>query len=87
MLFVYVCIGSSCHIKGSQKIVEMLQAAVQEHHLEDEVVLSGNFCTGKCNRDGVTIQINDDVHTGITPENFPAFFQEHILHGIKGKGE
>ena len=79
MLIVQICIGSSCHLKGSQKIVEKLQNAVSEHKLDDEVVLSGSFCTGKCNRDGVTILINDDIHTGITPENFDEFFKKHIL--------
>ena len=48
MLFVQVCVGSSCHLKGSQEIVELLEAAVAEHHIEDEVVLSGSFCIGKC---------------------------------------
>ena len=47
MLFVQVCVGSSCHLKGSHDIVELLEAAVEEHHLDDEVVLSGSFCIGK----------------------------------------
>lgn len=79
MLIVQICIGSSCYLKGSQKIVEKLQKAVSEHKLDDDVVLSGSFCTGKCNRDGVTIQINDDVYTGITPENLDEFFKKNIL--------
>ena len=81
MLIVQICVGSSCHLKGSQKIVEKLQNAVSKHKLDDDVVLSGSFCTGKCNRDGVTILINDDIHTGITPENFDEFFKKNILDG------
>ena len=54
-----------------------------DYHLEDEVVLSGSFCIGSCNRVGVTVQINDDVHTGITRDNFREFFNEKVLKAIK----
>ena len=57
MLFVQVCVGSSCHLKGSQDIVELLESAVKEHGIVDDVVLSGSFCIGKCNRVGVTVQL------------------------------
>ena len=83
MLFVQICVGSSCHLKGSAEIVELFERAVQEYQLEGEVVLSGSFCIGKCNRVGVTVQINDDVHTGITRENFREFFQKNILDVIE----
>ncbi len=85
MLFVQVCVGSSCHLKGSQDIVELLQKAVSEHGLDDEVVLSGNFCIGKCNRVGVTVQVNDDVHVGVTKENFKEFFNKNILGAIENE--
>ena len=83
MLVVQICVGSSCHLKGSEQIVELLKKAVQEHNLDGEVVLMGNFCIGQCNRQGVTVQVNDDVHAGITPENFRDFFQTHILDVIE----
>lgn len=82
MIIIQVCVGSSCHLRGSQEIIELLQKAVEDHHLENEVTLAGSFCIGKCNRIGVTIQVNDDIHTGITPENFKEFFQENILNKI-----
>lgn len=78
-MIIQVCVGSACHLKGSPEIVELLQKAVEENHLKDEITLAGSFCIGKCNRVGVTIQIDDDVHTGITKENFKEFFQEHVL--------
>ena len=78
-MIIQVCVGSACHLKGSPEIVELLQKAVEENHLKDEITLAGCFCIGKCNRVGVTIQIDDDVHTGITKENFKEFFQVHVL--------
>ena len=86
MIFVQICIGSSCHLKGSQDIVELMENAVAEYHLEEEVILSGSFCIGKCNRVGVTVQVNDDVHVGVTRENFKEFFQTNILDVIQREG-
>ena len=87
MVFVQVCVGSSCHLKGSQEIVELLESAIAEHHIEDDVVLSGSFCIGKCNRVGVTVQVDDNVHVGVARENFKEFFNENILKAIKNEGK
>ena len=87
MLFIQVCVGSSCHLKGSQDIVELFQKAVEEYRIEDDIVLSGSFCIGKCNRVGVTVQVNDDVHVGVTKENFREFFKENILDVIENEGK
>lgn len=83
MMIIQICVGSSCHLKGSQDIVELLEAAVKEHQLEDEVVLCGSFCVGKCNRVGVTVQVDDNIHVGITKENFREFFKKNVLDVIK----
>ena len=85
MVIVQVCVGSSCHLKGSPEIVELLQKAVEEHHLENEVTFAGSFCIGKCNRVGVTVQVDDDVHVGVTKENFKEFFNDNILSAVEGK--
>ena len=81
-MIIQVCVGSSCHIKGSQEIVELLQNAVAEHRLEDEVTLAGSFCIGKCNRIGVTVQVDDDIHVGITKDNFKEFFNSNVLEKL-----
>ena len=83
MVCVQICFGSSCHLKGSQDIVELMQQAVADYKIEDDVVLSGCFCIGQCNRVGVTVQVDDDVHVGITRENFREFFQNHILAAVE----
>lgn len=81
-MIVKVCVGSSCHLKGSGEIVELLQKAVADYKLEDEVTLAGSFCIGKCNRQGVTLQVDDDIHVGITTENFKEFFNEYVLNKL-----
>ena len=81
-MVIQICVGSSCHLKGSQDIVELLQKAITEYHLENEVTLAGSFCIGVCNRVGVTVQVDDDIHTGVTKENFKEFFKENVLDKI-----
>ena len=87
MLIIQICVGSSCHLKGSQDIIELLEKAIAEHGIEDDVVLTGSFCTGKCNRVGVTVQVNDDVHVGVTVENFSEFFKNNVLSVLKAERE
>jgi NADH:ubiquinone oxidoreductase subunit E len=82
MLIVQICVGSSCHIKGAPDIVRLLEEAVAANHLEDDVVLTGSFCTGRCNRVGVTVAVNEEVYTGITIENFRDFWEQKILPAI-----
>ncbi len=86
-MLIQICVGSSCHLKGSPEIVALLQKAVEEHHLEYDVTLAGSFCIGKCNRIGVTVQVDDDIHVGITRENFKEFFEEKVLAKLKSEGE
>ena len=86
-MIVQVCVGSSCHLKGSEEIVRLLTEYIEKYQLEDEIVLVGSFCIGKCDRFGVTIQIDDDIHTGVTPENFGEFFRNNILKVVKNEME
>lgn len=78
-MIVQVCVGSSCHLKGSEEIVELFQNAVETHHLDQKITLAGSFCIGKCNRIGVTVQVDEDVYTGITKETFQEFFKDKVL--------
>ena len=54
-------------------------------HFEAEVTLAGSFCIGKCTRIGVTVQVDDEIHTGITRENFKEFFAENVLNKIQSE--
>lgn len=78
-MVIKICVGSSCHLKGSPELVELLQNAVKEYHLEDKITLAGSFCIGMCNRDGVTVQVDEEVCAGITKESFKEFWKEKVL--------
>lgn len=74
---ITVCIGSSCHIKGSRQVVEQLQYLISEHRLGDKVELGGTFCMGKC-RQGVCVTVDEAFHS-VTPETVESFFQNEVL--------
>ena len=78
---VTVCIGSSCHIKGSRQVVEQLQYLIKENGLGDKVDLSGTFCMGKCQQ-GVCVTVDDTFHS-VTPETVKEFFAENVLAKVK----
>lgn len=78
---IYVCVGSSCHIKGSYHIINLMKEAIAENHLEDKINLSAAFCLGRCT-DGVSVKINDDVICGVSKENFSDFFKHQVLSRI-----
>ena len=50
---ITVCIGSSCHVRGSRQVVEQLQDLIRKNGLGDEVELCGSFCIGNCQQGGV----------------------------------
>ncbi|MBR3792084.1 MAG: (2Fe-2S) ferredoxin domain-containing protein [Clostridia bacterium] len=85
-MVIQICVGSSCHLKSSPEIVELITKAIKEHNLEDKITLAGRFCTGKCNRLGVTVQVDDEVHIGITRENFKDFFESKVLSALENEG-
>ena len=80
---IAVCMGSSCHVKGSKPVVELLKEKIKENGLEDKVNLTGTICLGQCSSGGVNMKIDDEIVTGITRENFDTFFTEKVLTKLK----
>lgn len=78
-MIIEICVGSSCYLKGSQDIVELFQKEIEKRQLENEITLAGCFCKGRCNRDGVTVTVDDEVYVGLTREKFNDFFEENVL--------
>ena len=76
-----ICIGSSCHLKGSRQIVEELQYLVKENHLEDKVELGGTFCMGDC-VNGVNVTV-DGVKHSVSPETVDEFFEKEVLAKVQ----
>lgn len=77
---VTVCIGSSCHIKGSRQVVEQLQYLIAQNDLKETVELGGTFCMGNCQK-GVCVTVDDELYS-VTPETAKEFFENEILKRV-----
>lgn len=78
---VTICIGSSCHLKGSRDVIKILERFVSLHHLEDKVILQGSFCMGECTQNGVCVKVDDEFHS-VTPASVEEFFENQILKKV-----
>ena len=74
---ITICIGSSCHLKGSRQIVENLQKLVKEHELIGKVELAGQFCMGNC-QNGVCVTVDGEAFS-LTPDTTRDFFEKDVL--------
>ena len=75
---IKICIGSSCHLKGSHSVVSRLQALVEERDLGDKITLASKFCMGNC-ANGVCVSIDEENFEHITAENVTTFFETEVL--------
>ena len=75
---VSVCIGSSCHLRGSYDIINLMKENIAKNGLEDTVELNASFCLGHCT-DGVSIKVDDQIVTGVSKDNFNEIFHRYVL--------
>ncbi len=77
---ITVCIGSSCHLKGSRQVVEQLQALIAQNNLKDKVDIGGTFCMGNC-QNGVSVTVDGKLFS-VSPETAEEFFKTEILSNL-----
>ena len=74
---ITVCIGSSCHLKGSRKVVELLQDLIRTNNIEDKVELGGTFCLGNCQK-AVSVTVDGKLFS-VSPDTVNQFFNDNVL--------
>ena len=79
---ITVCSGSSCHIKGSRRVVEQLQYLVRENDLGSRIELGGTFCMGKCQQ-GVCVTVDGEFFS-VSPETVNDFFETNVKAKLLG---
>ncbi len=75
---IYVCVGSSCHLRGSYDIINLMKENLEKNGLTEKINLSAAFCLGKCTN-GVSIKVNNEIICGVSKENFNDVFQKYVL--------
>lgn len=79
-MIITVCIGSSCHLKGSREIVTKLEQLISEENLKDKIDLIGSFCVGHCVK-GVCVQIDNDLFS-LSPADTNVFFRNEVMRRL-----
>ena len=64
---VTVCVGSSCHVRGSRAVLKRFAEIIDAENLEDEVALVGSFCMERCG-EGMNWKFNDEEVTSADVE-------------------
>ena len=77
---ITICIGISCHLKGSRTIIQKLEELITERQLNDKIELNGSFCMGECSN-GVCVKINDELFS-VSPETVNTFFENEVLRRL-----
>ena len=72
-----VCIGSSCHLKGSKKVAQTFEKLISENGLREKVNFHATFCMGNC-QNGISVSVDDTVYS-VTPETAEEFFKKEVM--------
>jgi len=82
-LTIYVCLGSSCHLKGAYKVVEKLKESLTDPRVE----LRGSLCMGNCS-EGVNVRVGDICVGNISLSNVESLIEKikeslNVINGSK----
>ncbi len=68
--------------RALRDIIACFKELVAKNKLENEVELNAAFCLGHC-MDGVTIKVDNELVTGVNPQNAEQVFEAQILGRLK----
>lgn len=75
---VTVCVGSSCHVRGSRSVLKRFAEVLKAERLEDDVALVGSFCLERCS-EGVNWKFNDENICSATVDDAEATLRVKLL--------
>ena len=67
MTVIKVCLGSSCYVRGNDKMLAFIENYIRQNNKEAQIELLGCRCTNAC-ENGPTIFINDKKYTHLSQE-------------------
>lgn len=84
-MVIAVCVGSSCHLKHSYKVIDKFKEAINRHGLEETVELKASFCLNNC-QNAVSFKVDDGPCERVTPESFDTVFKDKVLRRLDDDG-
>lgn len=86
MVTISVCLGSACHLKGANGVLDAFLALIEKHQAQAKVQMAGNFCQGRCT-EGVVVQIDNLIITRVAKDQVHELFVKYVLNGDKACSE
>ena len=86
MIEVTVCVGSSCHVKGSRNLIKLFNDLISEYKLEEKVALRGSFCLEHC-AEGFNWKIGEEIISCKNVKEAEKIFRKKIIEPLLGKKE
>lgn len=81
---ISVCIGSSCHRRGSYQIHKEFKRLISENSLDDSVDVVSSFCFDNCGQP-VNIMIDEKLISGVCMDNVQNIFQTYVMKKLSSK--
>ena len=79
---VTVCVGSSCHVRGSRAVLKRFTEIIEAEHLGDQVALIGSFCLERCG-EGMNWRFNDEDVSSDSVEEAEQTLRAKLAEAIK----
>ncbi len=78
MTTITVCVGSSCHMKGSHHVIDKLDELIDKYGLKDKVELKASFCMDQCTGN-IGAQVDGRMIYDLTRDNVEEVFRREVL--------
>ena len=77
---IVICLGSSCFARGNAKNVEVAEAFLKEHNLQDDASIDvrGGLCCDRC-ADGPNVVIDGKVYSHVDPNAMQDILTRELL--------
>ena len=77
-----VCVGSSCHLRGSYDVIEEMKRLIREHGMEGKIDLQASFCMGNC-QNGVSLKADEVLVHNANKDNCEELFLTEVLPRVR----
>lgn len=81
-MVVKVCVGSSCHLRGSYDVIEEFKKLVKKYGVEDKVELQATFCVGNC-QNGVSVLSDSVLIHNANKNNAEELFVNQVMSKLE----
>lgn len=77
-----VCVGSSCHLRGSYDVIEEMKRLIAAHGMEGKIDLQASFCMGNC-QNGVSLKADEVLVHNANKDNCEELFLTEVMPRVK----